>query len=381
MARSASRVSTPAGGVLRQEIDLTPPLPPRADSLNPETPLSFWEEVAAVSENDWATEEEKGYKSYLYEGPQGSGNFLRKITHPFDIEWVKETFGGGYYRATLNDPGGKIVASIRFSIDGESKRKPPQNATAPAAPPSVDHFPSQVLQILERQSQRTEALLQQLIERDRAPVPAAAMPVVDPNIVLRGVVDMFTGVLSKAQGPQMNILEMFTLMEKMRGPDLLQVLTQAKAAGLIPASSGNGDLMSQLTALSAVAEKLGWQQGGGRTIGEVLVEKLPEIADGAGKLLDRYHSLEQTRLATAQTVRDIQMRGGGQVLPPQSNPAPLPAGARPAATMNAPAPTAGVGLEVEPVTQGQVVAEMSEQELNAVKMDVVRAVAQGAERR
>jgi hypothetical protein len=368
---------------LTQEIKFTPTPPPETDPLDPEDKPSFWQLVFQVADDMWAGDGEKGYRVYLYEGPRGRrGQYLEVITHPFDIEWVKQKYGGGEYEASLHDPGWKIVSSARFTIDGPSRRRPAEGQPAqPAAAPASDNFQAQVLQILREGQERSERLLAQVLERDRNPAPAPSA--IDPNIALKGVVELFSGVVARAAAPpaqQLSLLDMVALIEKFRGPDLLTVLTQAKAAGLIPASAGGGDLMTQITQLKEAADVLGLSGGKGKNIGEVVVEKLPEILEAGGKAMDKYHAIEQTRLQTARTVREIQQRGGGApvVMQPQGAPQ-APAIAQTSAPQMQ---TSGVGLEVEspgsqPQGPGQMAAELTEAQINAVKQQVVVAISRG----
>jgi hypothetical protein len=360
--------------VFRQEIELPSAKTPENPST--EETLSFWEELYAVPLNQWASEGEKGYKVYLYEGT--SGPYIALITEPVDVEWVKQKFGGGSYRAQLNDPSGKIVQSQRFTIEGESKRRPtqPPQPAAPVPAPAADNFQSQVLEILRESQRRQEQMIERLVNREAPIMPAAQ---VDPNIMLRGVVEMFTGLLSKAQAssPQTSLLETLALLEKLRGPDLLTVLKQAKEAGLIPAAGAGapGDLISQITQFKEAAETLGLGEGKGKSLGEALIDKGPEILQGVGTLIDRYKGVEEARLHTARTVREIQIQQRGAVVPPAPQPgAPgmtvqhIPAAA-------APAP-AGSSLELENPTAPAAISE-AEQRDAFIKQKLVEMIANG----
>src|SRR6185312_4824373 len=160
---------SPAEGILKQEISFPPP-PPIASS-DPEEPLSFWEAVAQVGFEQWATDGEKGYKVYLFEGYGLKGPYLAKIMEPIDIEWVKQNFGGGDYSATLNNPVGKIESSIRFSIDGEKRRKPVQSVQTSTAPPQqTDNF-SSLIQMMREEQAETRRLFREMLERQNGGAP------------------------------------------------------------------------------------------------------------------------------------------------------------------------------------------------------------------
>jgi len=384
VVRSASRVSTPAEGVLSQEIKFTPTQP--AENRDPEEKPSFWEQIYAIPQDLWAYNGEKGYRIYLYEGPEGKrGPYLAMLTNPFDIEWVNQVYGGGHYQASLHDPAWKIVASIRFDIDGASKKKPPQNSQNSTAPaPATDNFQSQVLEIIRDGQRRQEEFMRSILDRDRNPAPAAAaVPAVDPNIMLRGVVDMFSGLLTKAQTPQpqMGLLEIVAIIEKFKGPDLLTVLTQAKAAGLIPAAGAGGDLVTQFRQLKEAAEVVGLGEGKGKGIGEALIEQGPAILEAGGKIIDRLQNVEATRLQTARTMREIQLQQRGTVVtpapgaPPAGSPAANSAPQQYAPQVQPPAPGA-TGLDVEAPSSANAIAEAERQDA-FIKGKIVEAIANG----
>ena len=389
MVRSASRSSTPAPNVLRQEIDLSPSQPSAGPS-EAET-LTFWEHLWEVPENQWASETEKGFRVYLYDHDSPGSKYLAVIFHPFDIEWIKQNYGGGRYRAQLNDSSGRIVSKEIFAIDGDSKRKPPQNAQNSTAPPQTqpDSVTSEIIRMMREEQNETRKLLRELMERNSNPTGTAPVPPIDPNIMLRGVVDMFSGLLTKAQAPQpqLGLLDMVALIEKFKGPDLLTVLTQAKEAGLIPGASAGGNLVTQFRELKEAAEVVGLGEGKGKSWAETLIDKGPEIIEAGSKIVDKLQNVEATRLQTARTVHAIQQQQRGAVVtpPPGAPPAGAPA-ANPAPPHYAPqhaqqviAPTAGIGLDVEapgsPAAADQI-AE-AERQLKFVKEKIVEMIAQG----
>jgi hypothetical protein len=380
VVRSASRSSsTPTeGGVLSQEIKFSPNT--TAEPREAEEPLSFWEQLYEVPEDQWSSGQEKGYRVYLYEGHAGStGPYIALITQPFDIEWVKQNFGGGAYRAQLNNPGGKIAASVRFTIEGESKRKPPQNAQSAAAPAQGDSFQSELIRMIREEQQETRNLFRQILSGDRgnvAPQPAAA---VDPTTLFRGMVDMFKEFMPQTK--PMDLLETVALLDKLRGPDLLATLKAAKEAGIIPAAGGSADLVTQFKQLKEAADVIGLGEGKGRSWADTLIEKGPEILDAGGKIVDRLRAVEETRLATARTVQDIQRRGAAVVTPPPGGPHQPPS-APPqhqyaAPQIQPPAPGA-TGLDVEaPSPAAQAALSQAEQQEVFVMTKVVEAIANG----
>src|SRR4029077_7504277 len=87
----------------------------------------------------------------------------------------------------------------------------------------------------------------------------------------------------------------------------------------------------------------------GKSLGEAVIEKLPDILEAGGKAMEKYKAIENTRLQTARTVRDIQQRGATITPPPPQHPGvPQHTGVSPQAgqapTFEA---TGGTGLDVE----------------------------------
>jgi hypothetical protein len=380
VSRSASRVSTPAPNVLRQEIDLSPSQP-SADSSGGES-LTFWEHVGDVPENLWCREAgEKGYRVYLYDQDSPGSKYLAVIFHPFDIEWIKQNYGGGRYRAQLNDSSGRIVSKEIFAIDGESKRKPPQNAQNSTAPAPADSFQAQMLEIMREGQRRQEELIRQLMERQTNPAPAAPAAI-DPNVALRGVVEIFSGLVARAATPQpqMDLVQMFALVDRFKGPDLITQMKAMREAGLIPAvATAGGSLVTQFKELKEAAEVVGLGQDKGKNWVETLIDKGPQIIEAGSTIVDKLQSVEHTRLQTARTVHAIQQQQRGAVVtpPPQPNGAPHPPAPQQQQIIP-PAPNAP-GLEVE--TPGSPAAEQAiaeaESKLKFIKEKVVELIAQG----
>lgn len=381
MVRSASRSSAPAPQVLKQEIEFPPQQPSSID--HQEATLSFWEELCQVPEQQWASEHEKGFKVYLYDHEVPRSPYLAVILHSFDVEWIKQTYGGGLYRAQLNDPAGRIVSKEIFAIDGDSKRKPPQNAQAAGVPQqqhaATDSFQSELLRMMREEQAETRRLFSELMNRQN-PLPPTAPAAVDPTTLFRGMVEMFKEFMP-AQKP-MDLLETVALLDKLRGPDLLTTLKAAREAGVIPAAGGGGSMITQFKELKEAAEVLGLGEGKGKSLGEAVIERLPDILEAGGKAMEKYQQIESTRLQTAREVRAIQQRGGAVITQPPQPPVgqmPQHAGAQAhPSTTQAPPPYSS-GLEVEaPGTQPtpEAIAQ-AEQQMVFVKSKIVEAIANG----
>jgi hypothetical protein len=351
---------------LSQEIKFTPS--PSDIQRDSEAPPSFWEELFRIDENEWGAEDQKGYKVYLYDN-EARGKYLAVIYQPFDIEWVRQNYGGGSYKAMLNDPSGKIVCREIFAIDGESKRKPPQSVqnSPSVAHPATDSFQSQVLEIIRQGQERQERFLERFMQRQDNPGVAAAS--LDPTRQFESMVTLFTTLMGKLMPAQpqqqpMNIMEIIAVAEKLRGPDLLEVLSKAKTAGIIGGAAAGGDLLTQVAQLKEVAEAIGFSPGEGKSWAQTLIEKGPEILEAGAKLIDKYKTVEDTRLATARTMHTMQQQRGATVVPPLPPAAP------------------GRGIDVEPVgaPAGEPTPQMiadADRQLTMIKTKIVELMSKG----
>lgn len=356
--------------------------------------ISIWEAMSRVPDGLWWDGGEgKGYRVYLYDHEVPKSPYLEVINHPFDIEWVKSRYGGGTFRAHLNDEDYRIVGREIFAIAGEPKRKPStsvQNAPAAALPAdnSLATVLGQFVEVMrEGQRENREILREALSNRNAQPAAG-----IDPTIQFKAMVECFMAMMPKQAGP--SLTEMLALMDRFRPPDLLEVLTKAKTAGLIPDGTPAGSMMENLSGLLTVGQKLqelGWMggNGGGKSWAELLVEKGPEIGSMFINGIDKYRQLETERLKTAQTILSVQQgqqRMNGNGTPQQ----PAAHAANPAQPAPAPAPVA-TRLEVEPIGadtavgsatpiqpgHGGQVVEITQQQIDQIKTDIVQHIARG----
>lgn len=372
MARSG-RAASSAPGVFRQEFI---PQTTTADSPENEGEGSrpFWEQVYAVPEQDWwsGVHGEKGARVYLYYDEPGA-RYLAVVREPFDIEWVRAEYGGGAYKAMLMDVSNRLQAQTRFRIDGDPRKKPPQSVGVQPAP--LD-FQTQVLQILQEGQRRTEAMMERLIERDRSSsgsVAQQAQMEILPTVV-GGVVKMFENLIPKPSNPLDDLLK---YKELLGSQDIFSQLARFKELGLIGGGAA-GDLLSQLDVVSKVAERLNITGGGsGKSLGEALIDKAPEVLKLLKDGITEYRMLEEKKLQTAQEWVRLQRGQPSPVITPAPS-APGPRVAQPPAAAPAapPAPPAQP-LQVEPITPGAAAAEAMEQQLNQLKAAIVQAIANG----
>jgi hypothetical protein len=379
--RRSGHAASSAPGVLRQEFSLQPP--PQEPAEDPAGPASFWQQVYDVPEEDWwdGVHGNKGARVYLYNDQPGAP-YIAVVREPFDIDWVRETYGGGRYKALLNDASGKIKAQIKFSIEGESRKKPPQSVGV--AQPAAQDPLTALVEMFREEQRETRALVREFMSRERngnggnaAEIQMQLLPT-----IVGGVVKMFTEGMPRPGDPLEMALKLQALMKP---PDMLSVLKDAKAAGLIPDVTSGGSMLEQLSGIMAVAEKLGFTQSaaaGGKSWAEMLIDKGPDILKVFSDGIKNYRELEEKRLETAKFIAAQQPHRQPVITPPpagQPAPAARPApGPQPAAA--APQPSAAP-LQVEPIgsaAPAQAVAELSEAQINQIKASIVQAIGSGA---
>ncbi|MBZ5532618.1 MAG: hypothetical protein LAO20_14390 [Acidobacteriia bacterium] len=365
----ATRTNAPAqrGGVLHQSISLTPDAAAAAGDPAQDSAPTFWERIYAIKPEEWAN-----YFCYLYRGRGGAS--LAKLTHPFDADWVKQQYGGGDYRALLNDQNYKMVASHSFSIEGPPKPSPVEAQTAaPAAAPN-DAFQAQVLELIRESNRQTQDLVREVL-RDRQQPAGYAAGAVDPNIALKGVIEMLVATMPKQQDPLALLVQLKTLMPTQTDP--LDFLVKLKTAGLIPDGAAGGTLLEQIEKITEVASKLGLSATGSKSLGEILLEKGPDILAGIGTVVDKYKGVENTRLEAAKTIREVQRNaappGVAHTTATPAGPAAPPAIAAPPSSALDVEPIGTPGAPTSPVTTENMMTEA-----DLVKSKIVKAIANGA---
>lgn len=365
------------GQVLKQTISLEP----AADTpgAQPESAPSFWEKVFSIEPDDWSK-----YFIYLY---RGRGANLEKIAHPIDVDWVKQKYGGGDFRAILQDERHRIVSAHSFSIEGPPKLAAPEAQTSAPAAPAVDSFQTSVLEIIRESQKEMREMVRELASSVRNPAPATTGEA-NP-ILLKGVVDMFTGMMPRQTDPLDLLIKLKEMTKPVEQMDMLTMLTKAKELGLIggaaAAAGGGTDLLSQVDSLLAVAEKLGARAGKDPSIMSILAEKAPEImskvgdiVSGWGRIAEANKVAEQYRHARATTV--ARVAGAEEITPPQ----PALNDPRAVAMPTHVPPGSTPGLELEPVGTAAATQTYSAQpagavapldEIDQMKRRIVRAIA------
>lgn len=369
---ASTRSAAAPGQVLRQTISLEP----GTEGNQPESAPSFWERVYAIEPDDWSK-----YFIYLY---RGRGANLEKIAHPIDADWVKQKYGGGDFRAILQDERHRIVCAHSFSIEGPPRLAPAEAQTsAPAAAPAVDSFQSSVLEIIREGQKETREFLRELMmsQRNAAP-PQPAAPAVDTNIVVKGVIEMFTGMMPKQTDPLELLIKLQQLNKPAEQMDVLTLVGKLKEAGIIPATpaaSSGGDLMGQLDSMLAVAEKLGARGGKEPGIVAILADKAPEIMGKIGSVVEGWAKIAEANKVTeqvryARVTAAARPAGVEEVQQPQQNVLPDPRSAAVASYVPSGA------LDVEPIGTATIQTQPAGaaapmDEIDAMKARLVRAIA------
>ena len=384
-ARAVNTRSTP---IIRQQIEM-----PEREAAPVPTPdeksAAFWERIAEITPEQWGTE----YICYLYRdapraNTKGPG-YVQVLQHAFDIEWVRQEYGGYDYRALLNHrPSGKIEASVSFSIDAPSRRSESQPSTANPQPASANGdagFQSQVLAAIRESNSQTQALLLRLVENRGGP-PSADLQAT----ALDGIVTMLTKQVPEGRDPLALIKDLKSLMPE--PPDMLTLLGKAKelfATSAPPAQTGN--MVEQLNSFLEIADKLGGIGGAGRrsvaaTIVDKVAEHIPQLVEGVKDIAAKWAKVAELNNVSAQyryaAAAAIAQRPGALSpgAPPQTIVQPVPQ------FQSAPVPQPGVSaLDVEPVGASpdtQVAGQPGEQILDllaVIKDRIVASIAKGEE--
>ena len=406
MSRRQASTAAVQPGVLQQTISL--PAQPSAEPESDANKLSFWECVASVPEEDWWTgvHGEKGWKAYLYEDTPGSP-YIAVIAHCFDIEWVKSEYGGGAYRAMLNDPSGKRIAFQKFSIDGDPRRKPPQGTAQPApAQNAQDSAMVSLVEMIREEQKATREMLREVMQANRA---APANPTQDLFMTvfptaMSGVIKVFTDILPRQENR--NPIDDFIKMKELFGAqqrDPFAELVKLRELGLLsPAGSGGmGNIIEQLEMVTRVAERMGLSGGGGgKSIAEVIIDKGPDILTAIKGGIAEMRALEESKLKTVQAIavanRTAQPQPAAAIpaavtLPPAATSQhTMVAATQPMISQQTNAPQA-TPLAVEPIgaaspqsiaippdVTGEQMAQLTEEQLVLIRQKVVRAILQGS---
>lgn len=402
MVRPTRSSATGTPSPVTISIPQAPPAGPAHDEPQDREP-SFWERLHSIPAEQWATETEKGFKAYLYrDTPRASTKgsaYIKVFYEPFDVEHVRQELGGYDYRAMLNDPSGRMISSVSFSIDAPPLKTSQQQEAAAAAAATPGHdLNSQIIAVMRESQNETRQLLREFIERDRNPAPSAGRGSLAENeTVLQGVVTMFTNMLPKQQSP----LEMLTQLKGLMAPaekptDLLDTVKTLKELGIIPSVTSTGtDMLGQVDSLLAIADKLGNKAGAREpSVLSILAEKAPEIVERVASIMDKWKGVaEQQRIAAQYRYQAAAAATLSPTPAPGQPYAPQPAIPAAARTITVPhgrpAPTAGA-LDVEPLHPAQttapnpaggpgaaVIAPMLD-ELDMLKRKVVNAIATDA---
>lgn len=338
---------------------------PPAPSVEDKSSL-FWETVNSITDEEWGRER----CVYLYRdnpksNTRGSGN-LEKITRAFDIDWVKQKYGGYDYRALLCDQNSKAMLSLSFSIDAPPKT-PGETAQPAAAATSAESSGTAAL------AREIMGMLREELQSSRRPNPLDSSPT-----ALQGLVDIF-----KAQVPApIDPIELATKLKNLTAAPaaatdpmmalMMPVMVELMKKSIAGPQSGE-DMLDKVDKLLVVAEKLGGRMGGKQSVFAVVAEKIaenvPQMLEAVGTVMDKWTKVaEQNRLSSeyryAAAVAIANANAGKTALPgapgappiPGVNRGPMPIPAPPGAPANVAPPTPAAppmpglhALDVEPV--------------------------------
>lgn len=167
--------------------------------------------------------------------PPGFGDqvYLEKISGPPDFDAIRERWGGGFYEVIVNGPNTKMLGKQRVSIEGDARQSP---APAPAAPPTPAPPPLDADALARVLSVSITEAMKHVI----APLVEERKPAVEDQ--LKQVIELARHIAQPAAGANAH--------ETTKG------------------------MMEMLQTGITLAKR---ESGGGRSLGDALVEAMPQI--------------------------------------------------------------------------------------------------------
>jgi hypothetical protein len=346
----------------------------------------------------------------IYRREPPPGGFLEKLggnsgvaCEPIDENWIANRYGGGVYGIRIYSKDGKSSYEPALRITGEPKPSPRERAQqAATAPPASngDNGIGRLVDVLERTidrlqqhpvtpaaapSQGAKEIIETMsaLEDLRAKVHPAPPTPPAPKSALDDIQSILQLVEKLKPAPPQE-----TPFEKAMREAMVAQLTQPKKS-LIDELEGLGKLLPLIQNFAG-GEKADWKTA----LIEKGLERVPEIIDGVGKVMDKRVSEAQALAVRDQArAQAIAIARGSAAAPA----APIPAGPVPVQTSaKAPAePAPWKPLEVVPIDEplaaaaratpevippGTPIQASPEQYIDAyLKNRIVQLVAQHAE--
>jgi hypothetical protein len=310
--------------------------------------LPFFEMLARMSEREWEDRMVYLYrqdKNIIKEDPKDN-NYIERITHAFDEDYVKKTHGGGRFLAILKNT--RINGAERkfsFKIEGEPIIHDGEISLKRKGEAAGDKSETAIL--LEQLEKLTQRLLDQTTKSSGAEQSAivnavgllseaskGAMQI--QQEALKGQLASATGnpiadklldqFLAKGNEPKGDSLDQFTKM--------LALVRELNKGNEKPAGAGLLGNLGEIKGVLEVLKDLGVKIGGGGEVAEggmdwrsVLASTLPQALQVVGGYVDRWIQTqqEQNRILATHAENARRAAAGQPQLPAAPSPAPAPA--------------------------------------------------------
>lgn len=249
--------------VLHQTIELSDSQKPDNAAAAPEKP-DFWVYMQSLTPDQW-----KDHIVYLTrELPRttinGMGGYLVKLVQPFDIEEIKQAYGGQEFSYIMKRKN-EIMYSGRFKIEAPAKLDAAReiagqaNTSAPANDAGTTGLLQQFVGVLRDELQRSR-------ENGGGTSDAAIEMVTKAS---DRAMEIVTKQVPTPQDPSAQLLATVKLMNELRPPvaaggdSTLNQLMMAVLPKLVERLFAPVDPLAQVTSLLAVFDKLEGLRGGG----------------------------------------------------------------------------------------------------------------------
>lgn len=273
------------GQVLHQTIELSEPQKTDTATAAAEKP-DFWVYMQSLTADQW-----KDHIVYLTrELPRttinGLGGYLVKLVQPFDIEEIKQAYGGQEFSYIMKRKN-EIMYSGRFKIEAPAKLDATRevagqaNSIAPANDAGTTGLLQQFVGVLRDELQRSR-------ENGGGTSDAAIEMVTKAS---DRAMEIITKQVATPQDPATQLLSTIELMNKIRPPaaadTTMNTLMMAVLPKLVERLFAPIDPLAQVTSLMAVFDKLNELRGdGGHTKRDWKQMALEAGMDALPKVLD-----------------------------------------------------------------------------------------------
>jgi ribosomal protein S17E len=340
--------------------------------------LDFWTYMARLTPEEW-----KGHIIYLTrEQPKttinGVGGYLTKLMQPFDIEDIKQAYGGREFSYIMKNEKGSIIYSGKFNVEApprfDAQRESPGGGSNGASS-NDGSMVKEFVSVLREELQRSR-------EANSLPNPGTEEAITLLSKASERAMEIVSKQVPQGSSSTAQLAELVTIVKGMMPPpppsgglDLMVLLKPLIEKLLTPP-----DPLAELAKLKSAMDVLDSIRGGATHTestgkardwkamlaegliqkGPELLEKLRDTADAAGRAAEARRAAAVATQHTAETIRNM---------------APPNAPAAPANGTTTVMPAAGP-LRTVPINRGNGEASVTEA-VNAASAEAAPPAAPG----